>query len=81
MCRAVVHAFNLTLRRQREDLRVQGQAGEQSEFQGSQDYSEKPCLENKQLQNVCFDIIIHISIHYSKQKHTERWFLRLKSYP
>jgi hypothetical protein len=35
------------LGRQRQaDFWVQGQPGLQSEFQGSQDYTEKPCLEN-----------------------------------
>ena len=39
----------LALRRQKEvDLWVQGQPGLQSEFQDSQDYTEKPCIENKQ---------------------------------
>jgi hypothetical protein len=34
------------LRRQRQaDFRVRGQPGLQSEFQDSQDYTEKPCLE------------------------------------
>jgi hypothetical protein len=37
------------LRRQRQvDFRVRGQPGLQSEFQDSQGYTEKPCLENKQ---------------------------------
>jgi hypothetical protein len=30
-----------------EDFWVLGQPGLQSEFQDSQDYTEKPCLENK----------------------------------
>jgi hypothetical protein len=34
------------LRKQRQvDLQVQGQPGLQSEFQGSQGYTEKPCFE------------------------------------
>jgi hypothetical protein len=41
-----------TLRRQREvDFWVQGHPGLQSEFQDSQSYTEKPCLQkNKQQQ-------------------------------
>jgi hypothetical protein len=36
------------LRRQRQaDFSVQGQPGLQSEFQNSQGYTEKPCLENQ----------------------------------
>jgi hypothetical protein len=39
------------LGRQRQaDFCVQGQPGLQSEFQDSQDYTEKPCLKNKQKQ-------------------------------
>jgi hypothetical protein len=40
------------LRRQRQaDFWVRGQPGLQSEFQDSQGYTEKPCLENKQTKN------------------------------
>jgi hypothetical protein len=53
------------LRRQRQtDFRVQGQPGLQSEFQDSQGYTEKPCLEkqnkqtNKQQQQQNFKIDI-----------------------
>jgi hypothetical protein len=36
------------LRRQRQtDFRVRGQPGLQSEFQDSQSYTEKPCLEKQ----------------------------------
>ena len=39
----------LALGRQRQaDFWVQGQPGLQSEFQGSQGYTEKPCLEKNQ---------------------------------
>jgi hypothetical protein len=51
LCQAVVApAFNpSTWERQRqEDLRVPGQPGLQSEFQDSQGYTEKTCLETKQ---------------------------------
>ena len=34
-------------RRDKVDLRVQGQPGLQSDFQDSQGYTEKPCLEKK----------------------------------
>jgi hypothetical protein len=41
----------IALRRQRQvDLWVQGKPGLQSEFQDSQDYTEKPCLKQKQKQ-------------------------------
>ena len=40
------------LRRQRQvNFRVQGQPGLQSEFQNSQGYTEKPCLEKPKKQN------------------------------
>jgi hypothetical protein len=45
----VVHAFN-TITSEAEgqvDFWVRGQPGLQSEFQDSQDYKEKPCLENQ----------------------------------
>jgi hypothetical protein len=42
----VAHTFIPALRRQRQvDFWVQGQPGLQSEFQDSQGYTEKPCLE------------------------------------
>jgi hypothetical protein len=42
----VAHAFNPSTRRQRQvDYWVRGQPGLQSEFQDSQGYTEKPCLE------------------------------------
>jgi hypothetical protein len=34
-------------RQRQEDFWVRGQPGLQSEFQDSQDYTEKPCLEKK----------------------------------
>jgi hypothetical protein len=41
----LVHAFNPSTSRQRQaDFWVWGQPGLQSEFQDSQDYTEKPCL-------------------------------------
>jgi hypothetical protein len=45
--RAVVaHAFNLsTWEAEAVDFRIRGQPGLQSEFQESQGYTEKPCLE------------------------------------
>jgi hypothetical protein len=44
----VTHAFNPALKRQRQaDFWVRGQPGLQSEFQDSQGYTEKPCLEKK----------------------------------
>jgi hypothetical protein len=40
------------LGRQRQaDFRVRGQPGLQSEFQDSQDYSKKPCLEKQKQTN------------------------------
>jgi hypothetical protein len=50
----VAHTFNPSIERQRQaDFRVRGQPGLQSEFQDSQDYTEKPCLEkqNKKTKN------------------------------
>ena len=45
----VAHAFNPSTGRQRQaDFWVRGQPGLQSEFQDSQGYTEKPCLENIQ---------------------------------
>ena len=47
----VAHTFipNPTLERQRQaDFWVRGQSGIHSEFQDSQTYTEKPCLETKQ---------------------------------
>jgi hypothetical protein len=42
----------LIQQRQREvDFKVRGQPGLQSEFQDSQGYTEKRCLENKTKQN------------------------------
>jgi hypothetical protein len=42
----VANAFNPSTRRQRQvDFWVQGHPGLQSEFQDSQGYTEKPCLE------------------------------------
>jgi hypothetical protein len=42
----VAHAFNPSTREQRQaDFWVRGQPGLQSEFQDSQCYTEKPCLE------------------------------------
>jgi hypothetical protein len=47
----VAHAFNPKLGRQRQaNFWVRGQPGLQSEFQDSQDYTEKPCLDKKQKQ-------------------------------
>jgi hypothetical protein len=47
----VAHAFNPALGRQRQvDFWVRGQPGLQSEFQDSQDYTEKPCLEKPKQQ-------------------------------
>lgn len=47
MCRAVVHAFNLSTWEAGADrsLRVQGHLGLHTEFQDSQSYTDKPCLE------------------------------------
>jgi hypothetical protein len=44
----VAHAFNPALGRQRQaDFWVRSQPGLQSEFQDSQGYTEKPCLEEQ----------------------------------
>jgi hypothetical protein len=44
----VAHAFNpSTWEAEGGDFWVRGQPGLQSEFQDSQDYTEKPCLKNK----------------------------------
>jgi hypothetical protein len=44
----VAHAFNpSTLRQRQADFCIQGQPGLQSEFQDSQSYTEKPCLQKK----------------------------------
>jgi hypothetical protein len=49
-CQVVLaHAFNPSTWEVGESLRVQGQPGLQSEeFQDSQGYTEKPCLEKPQ---------------------------------
>jgi hypothetical protein len=42
----VMHTFNPSTREARQaDFRVQGHPDLQSEFQDSQGYTEKPCLE------------------------------------
>jgi hypothetical protein len=48
----VVNTFNPSTQRQRQaDFWVRGQPGQrQSEFQNSQGYKEKPCLEKQQQQ-------------------------------
>ena len=46
-----MHAFNLREVEAGMNLRVQGQPGLQSEFQGSQGYTEKPCIRKKQNSN------------------------------
>jgi hypothetical protein len=44
----VAHTFNPSTRRQRQaDFWVRGQPGLHSEFQDSQGYTEKPCLEKQ----------------------------------
>ena len=44
-----MNAFNPIIERQSQaDFWVGGHPGLQSEFQDSQDYTETPCLENKQ---------------------------------
>ena len=61
----MAHAFNPSTWRQRQvDLCVQRQTGLQSEFQDSQDYKEKPCL-NKQTNKVCAHVCVcgHICVH------------------
>jgi hypothetical protein len=48
----VVHTFNPRLGRQKQaDFWVWGQPGLQSEFQDSQGYTEKPCLEKQKTNN------------------------------
>ena len=48
----VAHAFNpSTWEAEAGGFRVQGQPGLQSEFQESQGYKEKPCLEKHQKPN------------------------------
>ena len=49
----VVHAFDSSTQKAEAggSLRVGGQPGLQSEYQDSQGYTEKPCLENKIKQN------------------------------
>jgi hypothetical protein len=42
-------------------LWVQGQSGLQSEFQDSQGYTEKPCLEKQNKQKFPIDLIIILS--------------------
>jgi hypothetical protein len=42
---AVAHAFNPSREAEAVDLCVQGQPGLQNEFQDSQDYTERFCLE------------------------------------
>ena len=58
----VVHTFNpSTWKAEAEDFWVQGQPGLQSEFQDSQGYTEKPCLE-KPKKKVSQYAYIHIFI-------------------
>ena len=47
----VAHAFNPSIQEAEADLWIQGQLVLQSEFQDSQGYTEKPCLEKPKLKN------------------------------
>jgi hypothetical protein len=52
----VVHAFNPSTREaEAGDFWVPGQPGLQSEFQDSQGYTEKPCLEKKEKKRLTDD--------------------------
>jgi hypothetical protein len=64
----VAHAFNPNTQRQ-ADFWVRGQPGLQSEFQDSQDYTEKPCLEKPKKQQQ------KNSLYIEKFKTTEGFFL------
>jgi hypothetical protein len=50
-------------RQRQEDFWVWGQPGLQSEFQDSQGYTEKPCLEKPKTKNYIY--IIHMHIYYT----------------
>jgi hypothetical protein len=59
------------LRRQRQtDFWVQGQPGLQSEFQDSQGYTEKPCLEKQNNNNNNNKELISFVSSYSSNNHT-----------
>ena len=61
----VAHAFNPSTRWQKqEDFWVQGQPGLLSEFQDSQGYTEKPCLEKPKKKKAP----IHIKQNVKKKK-------------
>jgi hypothetical protein len=63
----VVYAFNPLGGRGRQISEFKASLGLQSEFQDSQGYTEKPCLENKQInkQNEIFQVIIFSVIQNS----------------
>jgi hypothetical protein len=77
----VAYAFNPSTQRQGQaDFWVRGQPGLQSEFQDSQSYTEKPCLEkqnktNKQTKKLwgkinMFSSPLHLFVFHTKQINT-----------
>ena len=55
----MAHALIPALGRQwQADFWVQGQPGLQSEFQDSQDYTEKPCLEKPKGEKMCVYVYV-----------------------
>jgi hypothetical protein len=78
----VVHAFNLNTQDAEGGSLSLRPAWCTEWVPSSQDYTEKPCLKNKQTTTEClFDIIINISIYYTKLKNTGIWFWDLTASP
>jgi hypothetical protein len=73
----VAHAFNPSIwEAEASNFWVRGQPGLQSEFQDSQSYTEKPCLEtkqNKQKKCVCVCVCVCVCINTTgKRKNIGR---------
>ena len=69
----VAHTFipNPTLERQRQaDFWVRGQSGIHSEFQDSQTYTEKPCLETKQNKK---RFVLHVLVFFLNVWMFSKW--------
>ena len=69
----VAHTFipNPTLERQRQaDFWVRGQSGIHSEFQDSQTYTEKPCLETKQNKK---RFVLHVLVFFLHVWMFSKW--------
>jgi hypothetical protein len=72
----VVHAFNpSTWKTEAGGFLGRGQPGLQSEFQDSQNYTEKPCLETNKKQKqkkphiFCFHIAVFLSSFFAYKKY------------